>query len=374
MKNDPLDWEKVLAFLEAKENKKIDELSEEEANLLLFAEEVRQKLRNDKAEEQFPLSEGMQEFARRKNRRILRKFVTYAAVLLAFISVGILVMIFNKDTQPVEKTASNNQAKEIKLRLANGKEILIDSQTEHLNEQGSDIRITNDLINYTGKTDENTVDNEEFINSLEVPPGRRTKVVLADGTQVWLNSGTSLKYPVVFKGDKREISLEGEAYFDVAHNPAKPFIVHSGDLTVRVLGTAFGVRTFHGEIKTALIRGSVELKAKHQVQKLSPGQVGQYNTQSTTLSLSDEEARGIVAWKDNMLYFDNVDLDEIAETLGRTYDYEFVFDNPALKKLSFTIDLQRTTDIETVLDYLKMSLQTVDFKVSGRMIHVIDKK
>lgn len=107
---------------------------------------------------------------------------------------------------------------------------------------------------------------------------------------------------------------------------------------------------------------------------MSPGEVGQYDTKLDKLSLSAEDVRSIVAWKDNMLYFDNVNLDEITVRLGRTYDCEFVFENPALKNLSFRMNIHRADDIQTILRSLKLSLPEVDFKVTGKIVHVMDTK
>ncbi|ULT23569.1 DUF4974 domain-containing protein [Sphingobacterium sp. E70] len=118
----------------------------------------------------------------------------------------------------------------------------------------------------------------------------------------------------------------------------------------------------------------MELKVNGQLQQLMPGNVGKYNNESDKLYLSDDPIRDWVAWKDHVLYFDDMKLGEIAERLKRLYDYRFIFDDPALEELRFTIDIEQTAAIQTVLKYLQASVQNVDFKVIGRDIHVIEVK
>ncbi|MGE8426987.1 MAG: FecR family protein [Sphingobacterium sp.] len=381
MDKDPMDWDKILAHLDPSDKKELADMSEEEIDMLLFAEEVQRKLHDSNFEEQFPLTEGIKEFAFRKKKHRLKRLISYAAAVLVVVSIGIWFVMQHQ--QPAiggrEIASVDGKQKGIVLYRGNGEEVLIGTQQKNIVEQGSEIQITDNSISYIGnnKTVNNKTVNkagESAMNRLVVPAGERTKIVLSDGTQVWVNAGTSITYPVAFTGDKREVNLEGEAYFDVTHNANQPFIVHSGELQIRVLGTAFGVNTFNGKINTALVRGSVELQANKQRQRLAAGEVGQYSRSSAKLFLSNDEIRPWVAWKDHMLYFDDVNLLEITERLGRTYDYEFVFDNPAMESLSFTIDIEQPDDIQTILTYLKASLDTVDFKVVGRTIHVISKQ
>ncbi|WP_343561530.1 FecR domain-containing protein [Sphingobacterium sp.] len=376
MNKDPMDWDKILARLDPSDKKNIGDMSEEEIDMLLFAEQVQGKLHGEKFEEQFSLSEGMREFAYRKKKLRLKRMISYAAAILAVVGIGIWITILYQHPEVDGKLASLESGKQkgIVLYRGNGEEVPVDTHHENISEQGSEIQFTDNSIRYISK-DKIAIKGDELVmDKLVVPSGERTKIELSDGTQVWLNAGTSIKFPVVFTADTREVYLEGEAYFDVAHNANKTFIVHSGDLQIKVLGTAFGVNTFSGEVKTALVRGSVELQANKQTQRLAAGEVGQYSTSSTKLFLSNDEVRPWVAWKDHILYFDDVDLFEITERLGRTYDYQFVFDHPSMKNLRFTIDIDQPDDIQTILTYLKTCLDTVDFKINGRTIHVLSKQ
>ncbi|MDF2516338.1 MAG: hypothetical protein K0R59_1634 [Sphingobacterium sp.] len=373
MKDNPMDWEKLLAYLNAKENNELKELSKEEVDMFLFADEVKVELSGEELSKKFSSEDGLADLIKRVKKRRLRRIIAYAAAVIAFVGIGLWAAVNTYQTEAIDETKISGQPKGITLQRSDGQEIVIGGGTKKVHELGGEINIGDSLISYTGNSSHDAGDSD-IMNSVEVPRGLRTKIVLADGTQVWVNSETSIRYPVVFKDNKREVYLKGEAYFDVAHNANMPFIVHSGDVQVRVLGTAFGITTINGNIKTGLVRGSVELSGGKQKQRLSPGEVGQYNTRSGRLSLSEEDVRSIVAWKDNMLYFDNVNLDEITARLGRTYDCEFVFENPALKNLSFRMNINRTDDIQTILRFLKLSLPEVDFKVTGKTVNVMDKK
>ncbi|MGE8376723.1 MAG: FecR family protein [Sphingobacterium sp.] len=376
MKDDHIDWDKLLEQLNAKEHQNMDELSKEEVDMLLFSEEVRFKLRKKQANEQFPVQEGKLEFSRRKKRHRLLQFLPYAAALLICLGAGIWMLNRNTPAMDTAKQSvwAGNPAKKITLQRADGEKIAIDAQHRQLDENGNTVLINNGEISYLGQKSTQRSTAKLALNRLDVPYGLQTKVVLADGTTVWVNSGTSFSYPIPFSADKREVYVEGEAYFDVAHDPKKPFVVHCGKVGITVLGTAFGVNTFDGAVVTALVRGKVELKVNGQLQQLMPGNVGKYNIESDKLYLSDDPIRDWVAWKDHVLYFDDMKLGEIAERLKRLYDYHFIFDDPALKELRFTIDIEQTAAIQTVLKYLQASVQNVDFKVVGRDIHVIEVK
>jgi len=376
MKDDQIDWEKLLAQLDAKEHQNMEELSEEEEDMLFFTEEVRFKLKKKQANEQFPVREGQLEFSRRKKRHRFLQLLPYAAVLLMCLGAGLWMLNRNTipDATPKESVSASNQSKKITLQRADGEKIEIDQQHQQLDEHGKTVLINDGEISYLGQKSDKRSTAELALNRLDVPYGLQTKVVLADGTTVWVNSGTSLSYPIAFSADKREVYVEGEAYFDVAHDPQKPFVVHCGKVGVKVLGTAFGVNTFGSSVVTALVRGKVELQANGHLQQLAPGNVGKYNNDTDKLYISDDDVRDWVAWKDHMLYFDDMNLGEIAEKLKRLYDYNFVFYDPKLKELRFTIDIKQTVDIQTVLQYLQASVQTVDFKVVGRDIHVVAVK
>lgn len=373
MKDNPINWDKLLAHLDSQKVGDKGDLSAEELDMLQYAEKVQGKLRSETAEEQFPVKEGWEEFRHKKNGRALRKVLAYAAVLLAFVSIGLWMYTKIPDEAVVAASiVTEASEKNITLRLADGKEVVVGEQAQTLQEGNSRIQATEDIIAYDSNNLESTTA-PTARNTLIVPLGLRTKLQLEDGTQVWVNAGTELEYPVTFARGSREVYVRGEAYFDVKHDSNRPFLVHAGGLTVRVLGTDFGVNTFHGSIETALVSGSVELSVNGTVKRISPGEVVSYNTQTAKFTV-EGDVRRWVAWKDDMLYFDDMNLSDIVDRLGRTYDYQFIFDDPELKTQRFTMDIRQTKELGTALEYLQLSLQTIDFTINGRVVHIHTKK
>lgn len=170
------------------------------------------------------------------------------------------------------------------------------------------------------------------VDSLEViaPVGSRTIVELSDGTTVHLNYGSRIKYPQNFFGETRNVTLSGEGYFEVAHNPEKPFVVNVGDINVRALGTVFNVMAYpkDGKIETTLLNGKVVLEQLNgngtpkTFANLVPGQHIEYDKETTALTSSNGNVENYIAWKDGKLIFDNVPLNRIADRLSRIFNVE----------------------------------------------------
>lgn len=191
--------------------------------------------------------------------------------------------------------------------------------------------------------------NDQFVNietnSLEVvaPLGSRTVIHLSDGTEVHLNYGSKLKYPQVFTGDTRKVELIGEGYFEVAHNPEKPFIVKAGDLNIKALGTDFNVYAYPVEkyIETTLVNGKVELKQNKENKTLGimvPGQHIKYNKEDKTTYSTIGEVNKYVAWKDGKLIFDDTPITEVANKLSKIFNVEIeVRDN--IKNYNYTVTI-----------------------------------
>jgi ferric-dicitrate binding protein FerR (iron transport regulator) len=184
------------------------------------------------------------------------------------------------------------------------------------------------------------------VDSLEViaPIGSRTVMQLSDGTEVYLNYGSKIKYPNNFTGNTREITLSGEAYFDVAHNPEKPFIVKIGKLNIKAMGTEFNVNKYPDDdiIATTLVKGKVMIEQIlpgekiRQVGSMVPGQHIEYNKESCKVTSSKGSIEKYIAWKDGKLVFDNEPITEIAKKLGRMFNVEIeVAEN--VRYLTYTV-------------------------------------
>lgn len=165
---------------------------------------------------------------------------------------------------------------------------------------------------------------------IETPKGRRFKVGLSDGTTVWLNAGSKLRYPVQFAEDHRDVFLSGEAYFEVAHDNDRPFRVrfaHTKNSHIEVLGTKFNVRNYRDDsgITTTLFEGKVRVHHNKNALVLQPGEIAVSSSEGTISLLKSNNLRQSIAWKDNYFHFEQADLPTLMAELSRWYDFEVVF-------------------------------------------------
>ena len=194
---------------------------------------------------------------------------------------------------------------------------------------------------------------------------------LADGSKVYLNAGSSLRYPVRFAGERREVVLTGEGYFEVAKDTARPFVVKAGEIDVRVLGTAFNVNAYpeRETVAATLVEGSVQVNYKAGQQVIRPGMQLVYDKQNGKAEVSAVDTEVYTSWKDGYYEFEEMELGELMPLLGRWYAVGVDFEEPELKRLKFSGRLQR---YETVADLVKMLEYTGDvvFEVKNDRILV----
>lgn len=177
-------------------------------------------------------------------------------------------------------------------------------------------------------------------NELSVPSGQQAQLTLADGTRIWLNSKSKLIYPGEFSSKNREVILEGEGYFQVSHNPDKPFIVKTSHLDVKVLGTSFNITNYSDEdkISFALESGSISLLDKgteNSKLKLKPTDLAVFSKTTHDIQLSKGDADIYKSWLKGQFKFRNLSFEDIARRLGRNFNVEFVFVNEKIKKIKY---------------------------------------
>jgi ferric-dicitrate binding protein FerR (iron transport regulator) len=208
-------------------------------------------------------------------------------------------------------------------------------------------------------------------NSLIVPRGGEYKLILADGTKVWINSESSVRYPTVFAGREREVYLTGEAYFEVAKNPSKPFIVKTDKGDVKVLGTHFNVNSYPDakSFKATLIEGSVQVNANADGKILKPGQQAVINHSGHLSVLEDVNTDQVVAWKNGLIQFHKASLVEIMQQVERWYDIKVIFPNHS-SSLKFTGKMSRNVNLDNLIEIFKF--QGVKFRIEGKTITVIN--
>ena len=212
-------------------------------------------------------------------------------------------------------------------------------------------------------------------NTVNVPYGGTYTVELCDGTKVYLNSGTTLEFPSRFDGKVRSVILKGEAYFDVARNVSKPFVVEVDEMKVKVLGTSFNVKSYVDEpgVYTTLVEGSVAILRDGQPEKkIKPGEQAYYNKGVGTLSIAEVDVNEFTSWKDGVFYFKDIALEEILRIVSRWYDLEVFYLNQGAKSVIYSGKLPMYSSVEDVLRKFEIS-GDVRFELKGRTLTVFDK-
>ena len=204
------------------------------------------------------------------------------------------------------------------------------------------------------------------------PKGQISKCVLADGTEVWLNAGTTLKYDPTLKGSMREVNLDGEAYFKVTKNKHKPFAVNTKYAQVKVLGTIFNLKAYSGEdkVETTLEEGSVEFSLNGSTAKpveMKPGEQVVYNISEKKITLGQVETYLHTAWKDGKFVFKDADLKTIIQELEKLYDVHIHLENDSLLKLHFRGMFEYEQNIFSALETLERTTN-IKYRMNGRDI------
>ncbi|MCK3683902.1 FecR family protein [Maribellus sp. YY47] len=288
-----------------------------------------------------------------------RKFIkvgTSAAAVLA-LAVSIFITVNN---QRSENTNPNNiitpGTDKAILVLNNGTEIDLSQKKEiHLKEKDTKIASNGKKLEYHREKKEEVHKAEIIYNTLKVPRGGQFFLVLSDSTRVWLNSESELHYPVTFPDKRREVTLVGEAYFEVTKNKNKPFIVHSDNQQIEVLGTSFNVSAYQNNesIKTTLVEGRVKVNSSSQELFLDPSFQAVVDRANGNLSKQLVKPELYISWKDGNYYFENESFETILKTISRWYDFEYEFRNPAAKEIQFTGSINREQKIETIFQIIE---------------------
>lgn len=194
---------------------------------------------------------------------------------------------------------------------------------------------------------------------VEAPAGSRISIELGDGTKVWLNHGSKLKYPYQFDGDVRKVFLTGEAYFEVAHNAKVPFIVGTNLLDVTATGTAFNVSAYAGDdqTETTLVEGKVilyERETNHEIKALSPGECLKFSAQKKSYTLETVNTEKNTAWKDGLLVFKNERVEDVAKKLARWYNVDVEISNRKVNEYTFTATFMNET-LPQVLELMTLA-------------------
>lgn len=310
-------------------------------------------------------------------------FQVAAACLIILLSVSTFLLVKNT-SEPTIVKADTNKSQDVAapantkatITLADGSTVTLDSMNAGTLATQGNITVTknaNGEITYKGASSSPFGGGQEGAsNTLSNPRGSRVvNITLADGSQVWLNAGSSLTYPVAFIGKERKVSITGEAYFEVAHDKRKPFYVSKGEMQVQVLGTHFNVNAYEDEenIKVTLLEGSVNVlpRALAQGTIIKPGEQAIINPANPEIKRIKVQTEEVMAWKDNRFYFMSADIKTIARQLSTWYDVDVeVAENI---KDHFTGIISRNVNASEVFRMLQKT-GSMRVKIEGRKIWI----
>ena len=285
---------------------------------------------------------------RTRKRYLKRALPVAAASLLLFFSI----LLFTDQTGRQELPLIEPGTERARLFLADGRDINLGKDTKELSsklpvKQKVENKKTTLTIDVKNRASAQLLEYNEII----VPRYAEYQLNLEDGTKVWLNSETKLKFPLVFGEKERTVYVEGEAYFQVSHNPDKPFIVNIDENTkVKVLGTEFNIRTYESNVsQSTLISGSIEFIHKGFITKVNPGESCSLNKASGTVLVENADIMRVVAWKNGEFVFRNETLENIINELSRWYKVDVSFENETVKNERFYLYFDRTTGFEEII-------------------------
>jgi transmembrane sensor len=304
--------------------------------------------------------------------------VTAAAAILLFISIGVYYIT---NREPDQQKVIQNIAKIAKpggnqaiLILGNGKQVVLTGANNGtLTTQGS-TAITKTAEGKVVYQSNASASSKEVVsyNTMVTPVGGTYNLTLADGTKVMLDAASSIHYPVTFTGNERKVEITGQAYFEVAHNKAKPFRVTTNGQTVEVLGTHFNINAYtdEGSTKTTLLEGSVKITNASGAVVIKPGQQSVIAKGNTAIAVKDADVETATAWKDGIFRFKRADLQTVMHQFSRWYNVEVVYEGD-IPQAAITGKVLRNENATHMLEIL--SKLGIRFRMEGKKIVIIQK-
>ena len=304
-----------------------------------------------------------------RGRQRILVWERYAAAALVPLGLAFWFLIGRQPEAPRQVAVAPILPGTYKARLIldDGRQVALDSATHVRMRElpGVEVKAENNVLVYTNG--DTIVEKQVKYNTLEIPRGGEYALQLADGTRVWLNAGTSLRYPVVFSGQERRVELRGEGYFEVAKDSASPFVVSVNGVDVRVLGTSFNVSAYSDEVVTTLVEGKVLMRSQADSVVLVPDRQGVWDGKRMTVKRVD--ARNYALWREGVFFFEDMPLEDILDALARWYDVHVFYQNAELKMMRFSVEIKRYEHIDTILRRIAET-NRVRFNVNNRTVNV----
>lgn len=319
--------------------------------------------------------------------RSLRPWLSAAAaVIIIAVSVTFYLIHRQRLQHPVQQFVKlpddalpgSNKAV---LTLANGQKIILNNSPKGKLAQQGNVTVEKDtdgLLTYSvapGENSSQVTDARPMFNTVITPRGGQHHLILADGTNVWLNAASSIKYPTDFTGNERRVKITGEAYFEVAHNALKPFRVVSDGQVVEVLGTHFNIDAYADEpvVKTTLLKGSVKVTntGNGNSVMLRPGQQATLSG-SKQIEVTEADLEAAVAWKEGDFIFKNQTLPDIMRKIARWYDVDVDYGDYRNSTLTFSGEVSRSRKLSAVLQMLETTA-AVKFTIRNNKVTITNK-
>lgn len=370
-----------------------DHIQEDSSNKLLLQQmqaSFNSMLQNKQEQQPLEWSRKMQEMLINKIQPQAKVVPLYkkwlprvaAAILVLSFSVAAYQYYTKKEIQPAIQIAKNNNTPSLPkdilpggdkalLTLADGTVIVLDEvKNGTVAKQGNiSVNKKNGLIIYDASNASSSSAVITF-NTISTPKGGQYQIVLPDGSNVWLNAASSLRFPTAFAGAQRNVELKGEGYFEIAKNAAMPFHVKVNNMEVEVLGTHFNVMAYDNEdaVKTTLLEGAVKINYGATAKTLIPGQQGKFYNTSGAINVITADTEEAVAWKNGYFQFTNEDIKSIMRQFARWYDVEVSYEGIE-KPRYFSGEISRTVSLSKALKVLEMS--NVKFRIDEKKIVVL---
>ena len=363
--------EELLAYFSASEN---EELLKNSIDKVLLQEATSGTELEREAQEVYKQLQ-----AKIKKPKSLIQIISFkwAAAAAVIIVLGLGSYLFVHQSNPAAQTAQQ-QAKDIApgsnkavLTLANGKKINLADEGEGKLAQQNNVAINkakNGEISYNVSTGNGST--IIVYDTLTIPRGGQYKLTLSDGTKVWLNAGTALRYPEVFSNNNRSVELMyGEAYFEVVHNAAAPFRVAMKEQVVEDLGTHFSINAYADEpaVTTTLLEGKVKILKGAQSKIMNPGQQAVTQQRSNDINVSDGDAESAISWKEGHFHFQSADVQTVMRQLSRWYDVDVRYIG-TIPARTISGDIDRNATLSTALQII--GLLNIHYKVEGKTITI----
>jgi ferric-dicitrate binding protein FerR (iron transport regulator) len=326
-------------------------------------------------------------FSAEKKAKIINLYpgtwIKIAAVVLVLLSSA-LIFFVTKHSAPVHLADQGHSdpgpandalpgGNRATLTLANGRSILLDTvHNGTFASQGNTriLKLNNGQLVYDKAGEAGEASPDVLYNTVSTPRGGQFQLLLSDGSRVWLNAASSIRFPAAFSGGERRVELTGEGYFEVAKDRTKPFRVYVHNEVVEVLGTHFNINAYTEErsVKTTLFEGAVKVSSENSTSFIAPGEQAVVANSNGAIVLNRKaDLEQVIAWKNGLFHFSNADLPSVMQELSRWYDVDVEYDG-AVPEREFEGEMQRNLNLSQVLRLLGKN--EVHFKIEGKKLMV----